>query len=315
MKLLRFLIDEMREPVLFLCIYRPTFSLLASHQAQALGDAYYELRLEDLALSEAQSMVESLLNTDQVPAELKKFIQKKVEGNPFYLEEMINSMIESGALIEGENGWQITRSIQDAEVSSTIQGVIAGRLDRLESKSKRILQEASVIGRAFLYDILYSVTNMQDKLDKCLSGLERFQLIRPRSLEPDLEYIFKHALTQEVVYNGLLKKERRLIHERVGRVIEEVFHDRLPEFYESLAHHFARGQSIDKAIDYLAKSGEKSLKRFALEEADQNYRIAFGLVVNQLDESDRKNELVIDIILNWALVFNCGLERWLGWAL
>ena len=124
-----------------------------------------------------------------------------------------------------------------------------------------------MIGRAFLYEILIKITELDDRIDRRLSNLERLDLIRARSFQPDLEYMFKHALTQEVVYNGLLKKERREIHEQIARVMESVFRDRLPEFYETLAFHFARGQSVVKAVDYLVKSGEKSLARYAVEEA------------------------------------------------
>ena len=103
---------------------------------------------------------------------------------------------------------------------------------------KRVIQEASVIGRAFLYEILKRVTALKDVIDKSLSGLERLEFIRTRTIQPDLEYIFKHALTQEVVYNGLLKKERQALHERIGLIMEQSFHDRLPEFYETLAFHY-----------------------------------------------------------------------------
>ena len=104
-----------------------------------------------------------------------------------------------------------------------------------------------MIGRAFLYEILSRITELKEKIDKSLMGLERLDLIRTRSLQPDLEYIFKHALTQEVVYNGLLKKERQNIHEKIGQVMEELFHDRLPEFYEALAYHFKQGHSTNQS--------------------------------------------------------------------
>ena len=113
----------------------------------------------------------------------------------------------------------------------------------------------------FLYEILRRITELKEQIDKSLMGLERLDLIRTRSLQPDLEYIFKHALTQEVVYNGLLKKERQNIHEKIGQVMEELFQDRLPEFYEALAYHFKQGQSVTKAVEYLMKAGRKSFSR------------------------------------------------------
>ncbi len=264
---------------------------------------YQEIRLQDLSASESQGMVESILKTKTIPAELQRFLQDKVEGNPFYIEEVINSLIESDTLIRDNSNWKLTRDITEAEVSSTIHGVISGRLDRLEKESKRILQEASVIGRTFFYEILNRVTELKQQIDQSLRSLERLDLIRARALQPDLEYIFKHALTQEVVYNGLLKKERRAIHERIGLVMEQLFNDRLPEFYETLAYHFQQGQSVLKAVTYLMKAGEKSLKRYAVEEAHRYYQEAFDLLSNKPEKTKDEELLLMDLILDWAMVF------------
>ena len=252
LELLRHTLLEFRQPAIVLCIYRPLVGLFTSHQIDTISKIYHEIQLQDLSSSEAQDMVESLLKTETIPSELQHFVQKKVEGNPFYLEEFINSLIESDILIRDNGTWKLARPISDSDISSSINGVISARLDRLEKDTKRILQEASVIGRSFLYDILRRITEIRDQCDRCLSGLERLDLIRTRSLQPDLEYMFKHALTQEVVYNGLLKKERKKIHERIGIVMEQLFQHRLPEFYEALAFHFSKGQSVHKAVDYLA---------------------------------------------------------------
>jgi tetratricopeptide (TPR) repeat protein len=264
---------------------------------------YQEVRLQDLSISESQGMVESLLKTDEIPLDLQRFLQDKVEGNPFYIEEVINSLIESETLICENGTWKLTRAITDVEVSSTIHGLISGRLDRLEKESKRIIQEASVIGRTFFYEILNRVTEMEVEIDRSLRSLERLDLIRARALQPDLEYIFKHALTQEVVYSGLLKKERQAIHERIGRVMEHLFSDRLPEYYETLAYHFQRGQSTPKAVDYLIKSGIKSLKRYSLDEAHNYFQEAFDILSSQPEKSIEEKKLIIDLILEWAMVF------------
>jgi len=303
LELIRFLLSESRDPILFLCVYRPIISLFTSHQVSAMTHPYQEIRLQDLSASESQGMVESLLKTDIIPSELQRFLQDKVEGNPFYIEEVINSLIESETLMRDNGNWKLTREITEAEISSTIHGVISGRLDRLEKESKRILQEASVIGRTFFYEILNQVTHLKQQIDQSLRSLERLDLIRARALQPDLEYIFKHALTQEVVYNGLLKKERRAIHDRIGLVMEQLFHDRLPEFYETLAYHFKQGQSIIKAVSYLMKAGEKSLKRYAVQEAHQYYQEAYDLLINKTEKTREDDLLLIDLVLDWAMVF------------
>ncbi|MEE8424104.1 MAG: adenylate/guanylate cyclase domain-containing protein, partial [Thermodesulfobacteriota bacterium] len=303
LELLRHCLLEIRHPAIVLCVYRPTISLFTSQQLFAISKFYHEIRLHDLSPSEAHDMVESLLKTDTIPYELQQFVQKKVEGNPFYLEEVINSFIESKALVCDNNTWKLTRQISELEISSTIHGVISARLDRLEKETKRILQEASVIGRAFLFEILKRVTELEQDIDRCLRSLEQRDLIRARSLQPDLEYIFKHALTQEVVYNGLLKKERKEIHERIGRVMEHLFQNRLSELYETLAYHFSRGTSVLKAVDYLVKSGEKSLKRYSVDESHLYFKEAFELITGMPEKSNEINDVLIDLLNRWGLVY------------
>jgi class 3 adenylate cyclase/tetratricopeptide (TPR) repeat protein len=302
-ELLCYTLLEVRQPAIVLCVYRPAFSLFTTHQLRSIAKVYQEIRLQDLSSTEAQDMLESLLKTEDIPSDLRRFVQDKAEGNPFYLEELVNSLIESETLIRDNGSWKATKHITETDISSTIHGVISGRLDRLEKETKRILQEASVIGRAFYYEILKKVTELTQDIDRCLRGLEQLDLIRAKSLQPDVEYMFKHALTQEAVYNGLLKKERKEIHERIGLVMEQLFQDRLPEFYETLAFHFKEGQSVSKAISYLMMSGEKSLRRYALEEAHQYYKEAFDILTDKPDKSKEEETLLIELLIKWSYVY------------
>ena len=303
LELLRFLLSDINNPALFICTYRLPFSIFTGHQLSGIGKSYQEINLKDLSASEAQIMVQSMLKTENIPAPLQKFIQNKLEGNPFYMEEVINAMVESESLVRDNGSWRLTRPLEELELSSTIYGVITGRLDRLEKESKRVLQEASVIGRSFLYEILEKTSELRGNIDRCLNGLERLNLIKARSIHPDLEYFFKHAMTREVVYNGLLKKERRDIHERVGLVMEQVFHGRLPELYETLAYHFKQGRSVHKAVEYLVKSGEKSLERYAVEEAHQFYRQAYDILDKKTRKTEKDRALLIDLMNSWGYVF------------
>ena len=302
-ELLRHACLEIRQPAIVLCVYRPTFTLFTGHQLSSIGRNYQEIQTQDLSLSDAQDMLESLLKTKNIPSDLKRLVQNKAEGNPFYLEELVNSLIESEMLIRDNGTWKITRPINDSDISSSIHGLISGRLDRLEKETKRILQEASVIGRAFLYEILLKITGLHENIERGLSTLERLDLIRARSLQPDLEYMFKHPLTQEVVYNGLLKKDRQEIHEQIALVMEIVFKERLSEFYETLAFHFARGQSVIKAVNYLVKSGEKSLSRYAVEEAHQYYREAFDILAPKEAKTKEEKLILIDILNSWGYAY------------
>lgn len=221
MELLRNLLQEVRQPALVICTYRPPFTLFTTHQVSAIQKIYQEIRLKELSSSEAHNMLESLPETHTIPSELRVFVQEKTEGNPFYLEELVNSLVESGTLRRDTGTWHLARTLLESDMLPTVQGLISARVDRLEKGMKRILQEASVIGRAFLYEILRRITELKDRLERDLHGLEQLDLIRTKSFHPQLEYVFKHALTQEVVYNGLLKKERHEIHDRIARVMEK----------------------------------------------------------------------------------------------
>jgi class 3 adenylate cyclase/tetratricopeptide (TPR) repeat protein len=302
-ELLRKALMEIRQPAIVLCAYRPTFSLFTSHQISSMGKIYQEILLQDLSSSETQDMLESLLKTRNIPSDLKRFVQDKAEGNPFYLEELINSLIESETLVRDNGSWKIARSINESDISPTIHGLISGRLDRLEKETKRILQEASVIGRAFLYEILKKITELKHFIDRGLSTLERLDFIRTRALQPDIEYMFKHQLTQEVVYNGLLKKERQEIHEQIGLVMEQLFQERLPEFYETLAFHFSRSQALNKAVHYLVGSAEKSLTRYAVQEAHTYCKEAYSLITGNQTTTEQERELLYELLNKWSLVY------------
>ena len=291
---------EIRQPAIVLCVYRPTFSLFTGHQVSNIGQYYHDIQLQNLSLSVAQNMLASLLKTETIPSDLQRWVNSKAEGNPFYLEELVNSLIESETLARDNGSWKVTRSIAESDIPSSLHGLITSRLDRLDKQTKRILQKASVIGRDFLYEILKKITELEERIDGELSQLERLDLIRTRSLQPDIEYMFKHALTQEIVYNGLLKKQRREIHEHIARVMESVFKDRLAEFNETLAYHFVRGQSATKAIDYLVKSGEKSLARYAVEEAHQYFRKAYDILASKAELSEAERIILIDILNSWG---------------
>lgn len=302
-ELVRSLIAESRYPVMFLSLYRPPFSLLTTQQVLAAGKIYKEIQLRDLSLSDARSMLESLLKTDRIPEEIKTFIGDKAEGNPFYLEELINTLIESKVLVRDSRFWKLSRPISNKDIPSGVQGIILARLDRLEKEKKRILQEASVIGRTFLYGILTRITDMGVGIDDNLTGLQSLDLIRTRALQPELEFIFKHSLTQEVVYNGILKKDREIIHEKISRAIEDIYRQRLPEFYESLAFHYNQAHSNYKAIEYLVRSAEKSLSRLALDEAHQHYKDAYDILKEMTEVSAADTALLIDVLLQWSVIF------------
>ena len=290
-------------PLLFICVHRPEMTLIDRRLRAILNGHLIELRLGPLSADQTQDMLKSLLNVDHLSDGLDRFIESKVDGNPFYLEEVVRSLVESNVLVRVRDRWRLNRSVVDVNIPLTIQGVISGRLDRLEPEHKLVLREASVIGRSFIYNILAHITQLDHRIDECLANLLDHDLIKMQVDGSDMAYVFKHALTQEVVYKGLLKRERRDIHERIGLMIEQIYADRLPEFFESLAYHFKHGRSVNKAIAYLAKSGEKSLKRYALEEAHHYYQEAYELIRRQSPKTTSTDKCLLDLLNGWSFVY------------
>lgn len=297
---LRFIILA-QAPVIFLYSYRPPFKMFNEEEISRMGESYREIQLQDLSAAEIQEMLASILETATVPEDLQRFVQEKVGTNPFYLEEMINSLIESG-LLELHNGaWRLTGSLSKADIPSNIHAVILGRIDRLEGAAKSLLQEASVIGRTVPYEALKNISRHADSLDQLLERLEALDLLRRTSQSG--QYVFKHALIQDVVYNSLLKKDRQTMHRRIGLRIERLMGDRLPEFYETLAFHFRHSDLSQKALHYLRESGRKSLQKYAVQESHKYYQRAFQILRQDLGDSEEERCRLIDFLNEWALVF------------
>ena len=309
-KLLKDIIFNFVTPALVICTTRPHASLFTSHEQDIIASIYTEIRLGELSPAETDDMLESMLDTADIPGELCRLIRKRAEGNPFYLEEILNALVDSQALAFADGRWEMNRAFKEADIPSTIHGIIAARMDQLGATDKRILQEAAVIGRAFLYDILKRVSVHGDAVDAGLYKLERAGLIKPRALHPEMEFMFKHALIQEVSYGSLLRRERQRVHERIGRTIERIYRDRLSEFDETLAIHFKKSIATDKATDYLIRSGTKALRRCALDESDQYFKTAKSMLEQQHLATPETKKRLLDVVNQWAFVFYYrGLNR------
>jgi class 3 adenylate cyclase/ABC-type dipeptide/oligopeptide/nickel transport system ATPase component len=282
-KLLKDIIFNFEEAAIVIYTARPHASLFNSAELDMINSIFTEIRIGDLSPSQTEDMMESMLNTESLPRDVCRLIRDRAGGNPFYLEEILNALVDSTVLTYKDDKWQMNREFTEADIPSTIHGIIASRMDQLEAKDRRILQEAAVIGRAFLYDILKEISMHADTVDSSLYRLERAGLIKPRALYPEMEFIFKHALIQEVSYRSLLRRERQRVHERIGRTIERIYQSRLSEFDETLAIHFQKSIATDKAADYLIRSGNKALRRCALDESDQYFKTAKSMLKQRMD--------------------------------
>jgi predicted ATPase len=218
-----------RTALLIVCLFRPEREhrswRLRETAARDHGQRHTGLWLDPLSAAESERLVGNLLWLEQLPEQLKERILGRTEGNPFYLEEVLRSLIDEGAIAQEEatGRWLATRDVAEIAIPETLHGVLLARIDRLQEETKRVLQMAAVIGRLFLYRVLAAVASEERDLDGRLLTLQREEMIRERARLPELEYIFKHHLTQEAAYNGLLKAQRRVFHRQVAEALERLF--------------------------------------------------------------------------------------------
>jgi tetratricopeptide (TPR) repeat protein len=240
-----------------------------------------EARLDDLKLSplspqHSLTLVNNLAGSLNLPQALCEKILRRTEGNPFFMEEVLRSLISDGALVRdpATRSWQLVRKVDEVQLPDTLQGLILARIDRLDEEAKQALKLASVIGRSFFDRVLDALSEARGQLRQCLSELEQAELIREKQRLPDLEYIFKHALVQEATYGSILAENRRGIHQRVAHAIESLFPDRLEEFASLLAHHYTCAEDWEKAQAWLFKAGDQAARMAADTEALEHLRRA-----------------------------------------
>ena len=239
--------------ILLILLYRPEYT-----HAWSSKSYYGKIGMDQLSSGTSAELVRAILDGGNVMPDLSDLILTRASGNPFFMEELTHSLLEDGSILKRDNQYVLRAKASDIQVPDTVQGIIAARMDRLEEGLKRIMQVASVIGREFAFRILNAITEMKEDLKSNLVNLQGLEFIYEKSLFPELEYIFRHALSQEVAYNSLLLKRRKEIHEKIGKAIENLYSDRLEEFYEMLAYHYAKSDDISKACHYLKLSGDKA---------------------------------------------------------
>ncbi len=246
---------------------------------------YTEIQLRSLSSEESNELVDNLLSVAELPEDVRRTMLDRSEGNPFYLEEVIRSLIDQGALVREKDRWRATRTLADLEIPDTLHGVLLARIDRLEEEVRRTLQTASVIGKSFLYRLLESIADAECELNQHLAQLQRVDLVQEKTRRPELEYIFKHSLTQEAAYNSLLVERRKEFHLKVGEALERLFADRKEDFLGLLAYHFDLGGHQEKAVSYLLQAGDKARLEEALQEAIQHYLRAIDLLTEAGEET------------------------------
>ncbi len=260
--------------VLMILTYRPGY-------APSLGDRTYYNRvsLRHLPVEESDTLLGGMLDAGTCPEEIRRLITGKAEGNPFYLEEVTKSLVESGMVRVTDGAYALTRPIDQVRIPETIQEVILTRIDRLDRDAKDAIQLASVIGREFTVRLLSRMSEAKNGLDDLLGELKGLELIYEKAYYPELSYMFKHALTHDVAYSTLLNERRKALHHVVGLAVEELYADRLAEQYETLAYHYEQSEDWPKALDYLVKSAEKAMGAYANTDALAYYARALDVAL------------------------------------
>ncbi|MEE9611959.1 MAG: adenylate/guanylate cyclase domain-containing protein, partial [Desulfatiglandales bacterium] len=271
--------------ILLTLLYRPEYT----HQWGSKS-YYNRIGLDQLIPQSSVELVQAILEGGKVVPELGELIFSRAGGNPLFVEEFTHSLLENGSIQRKDYQYVLSRKAENIQVPDTIQGIIAARMDRLEDNLKRTMQVASVIGRDFAFRILQTITGMQEETKSYLLNLQGLEFIYEKRLFPELEYVFKHALTQEVAYNSLLGQRRKEIHEKIGTAIEELYPERLEEFYEMLAYHATAAGQKERALGYLIRASERAHRAAA-------YREEAALLTRALiiAEENGRIDLLVDL--------------------
>ena len=266
-----------RGPLLILLAMRPethTPGWAVKEAAETtFGHRCTSVQLQPLDPEEGGQLVDSLLAIADLPPRLRTLIQEKTQGNPFFVEEVVRTLIDEGMVVRDESGahWQASGEGSEIRIPDNVQALLTARIDRLEEAARTTLLVAAVVGRSFYYRVLARVVDLVGDLRAQLIVLQRSHFIQEAARQPELEYHFRHALTQEAAYSAILRRQRRVYHGRVGEALEALFPERREEFGSTLAFHFFQAREFQRALHYYTLAGDSALRLFAVVEAIDHY--------------------------------------------
>jgi class 3 adenylate cyclase/tetratricopeptide (TPR) repeat protein len=276
--------------VLLLVNYRPEYQ-----HAWGRKTYYLQVRIDPLPPESADELLNALLGEDRTLEPLKRVLIERTEGNPFFLEESVRTLVETTVLVGERGAYRMAKAPDAWQIPATAQAILTARIDRLAPEDKRLLQAASVIGKDVPFALLHAIADMpEDTLRGELSRLQAAEFLYETSLFPDLEYTFKHAFTHEVAYGSILQERRRALHARIVEAIERLYPDRLAEHVERLAHHAFRGGAWEKAVTYLRHAGARAFARSANRGAVGSFEQAL-VALQHLPETRETLEQAIDL--------------------
>jgi predicted ATPase len=279
--------------VLLLVNYRPEYLHEWGNRSH-----YVRIGLKPLGREGAEELLAALLEEGIELNPLKRLIAERTGGNPFFIEEIVQALFDEGALVRN-GAVKVTRSLSQLRLPSTVQGILAARIDRQPSEHKQLLQTLSVIGRESSLGLIGQMTSTKHaQLEPMLADLRAAEFIYEQPAATGVEYVFKHALTQEVAYNSLLIERRKQLHERAGQALELIFAGKLNDHLSQLAYHYSHSEDVDKAIEYLGRAGQQAVQRSAHTDAVRNLTAAIDLLQTLPDSPERiQRELPLQLAL------------------
>jgi class 3 adenylate cyclase/predicted ATPase len=294
------LIDRVADSrILLLVNYRPEYPPVWERAGYCS-----QLRLEPLGPAEAQGLLSALLGDDPTLVPLKQLILEKTEGNPFFMEEVVQTLVEEKALLGEPGRFRIEHTPAALHIPTTVQGVLAARIDRLPVAEKDLLQALAVIGKEFSFSLIRRICDgpgapTDDALRELLARLEAAEFIYERPAFPEVEYSFKHGLTQEVAGRSLLTERRSALHERAAQAIEALFPTRIADYWSELAHHYRLSGNVAKAVEYLHRTGQQALQHSAHLDAMRHLGAALELL-EHLPETPERAQQELTLLLSLA---------------
>jgi predicted ATPase len=290
--LLDLLVESMAGSRLLLMInFRPEYQFRWSDKSYT-----QLLRLETLAHANADEMLSSMLGESEKLLPLKQLIIETTGGTPFFMEETVQALFDEGALARANGSVELVRPLASLRIPPTVQTILAARIDRLRNDEKTLLQILAVLGREFVLSLARAVAGRsEEELDRLFANLQLGEFVYEQPSISDVEYIFKHALTQEVAYNSILVERRKQLHEDVGRAIEQLYPASLEDHVSDLAHHYSRSANQAKAVEYLRLAGLQAMARGALHQAVQNLESALSLLAS-FPEDRARDQIELQIL-------------------
>jgi class 3 adenylate cyclase/predicted ATPase len=284
--------------VLLLVNYRPEYRHEWTNK-----NHYSQIGLEPLREVDGGAMLSALVGESAELSPIKRLIVERTGGNPFFIEEIVQALFDEGALVRN-GAVKVTRSLLQLRLPPTVQGILAARIDRQPSEHKQLLQTLAVIGRQSSLTLLKQVaSHLNLQLEQVLAELQAGEFIYEQAVTRGVEYVFKHALTQEVAYNSLLIERRKQLHERAGEALESMFAAQLDDHLAQLAHHYSRSDNFDRAVEFLGRAGQQAMQRSAYSDAIIDLNAAIELLPRLPDGPERiQRELLLQLFLSIASI-------------